>query len=41
MEMKEYYPRICDRVLQQKLHITGAVLIVGAKWCGKNRDSSF
>ncbi len=24
--MKEYYPRICDRVLQNKLKITGAVL---------------
>lgn len=39
MEMKEYYPRICDRVLQYKLKISGAVLIVGAKWCGKTETA--
>ncbi|MEN6588929.1 MAG: DUF4143 domain-containing protein [Proteiniphilum sp.] len=39
MEMKEYYPRICDRVLQNKLKIMGAVLIVGAKWCGKTETA--
>lgn len=39
MEMKDYYPRICDRILQNKLKITGAVLIVGAKWCGKTETA--
>lgn len=39
MEMKEYYPRICDRVLQYKLKISGAVLIVGAKGCGKTETA--
>lgn len=39
MDEKKYYPRICDRVLQNKLKITGAVLIVGAKWCGKTETA--
>ena len=39
MKMNEYYPRICDRVLQKKLKITGAVLIVGPKWCGKTETA--
>lgn len=39
MEMKEYYSRICDKVLQDKLKLTGAVLIVGAKWCGKTETA--
>ena len=33
--MKEYKPRIADKVLKDKLESKGAVLIVGAKWCGK------
>ncbi len=33
--MKEYKPRIADKVLKDKLDSKGAVLIVGAKWCGK------
>ena len=32
---KEYMNRICDQVLQDKLEAKGAVLIKGAKWCGK------
>lgn len=39
MDAKGYYPRICDRVLQDKLKLTGAVLIVGAKWCGKTETA--
>ena len=36
MEMaKEYYDRIADRILADKLESKGAVLIKGAKWCGK------
>ncbi|MBQ1390545.1 MAG: ATP-binding protein [Firmicutes bacterium] len=30
-----YYKRICDRLLAEKLEAKGAVLIKGAKWCGK------
>lgn len=30
-----YRPRIADRLLQRKLRGKGAVLIEGAKWCGK------
>lgn len=30
-----YIPRICDNVLKQQLNSSGAVLIEGAKWCGK------
>lgn len=33
--MKEYRPRIADKLLQNQLEATGAVLIQGAKWCGK------
>ncbi len=30
-----YLPRVCDAQLQQALATMGAVLIEGAKWCGK------
>ena len=33
--MKEYKSRIADRMLQQNLESSGAVLIQGPKWCGK------
>ena len=33
--MSEYKPRIVDSLLQNKLEAKGAVLIEGAKWCGK------
>lgn len=33
--MKTYMPRIADRMLQDRLRSAGAVLIRGAKWCGK------
>lgn len=32
---RKYYKRICDQLLQEKLEAKGAVLIKGAKWCGK------
>ena len=35
MEVKGYIPRIADRMLQKKLRTSGAVLIIGPKWCGK------
>ena len=33
--MKDYKPRIADEILLKKLKGKGAVLIQGAKWCGK------
>ena len=33
--MKQYKPRIADKILQDKLASKGAVLIEGPKWCGK------
>lgn len=33
--MKDYKNRIADRILAKKLEGKGAVLIEGAKWCGK------
>lgn len=35
MENRHYRPRISDGMLQRKLKSSGAVLIVGPKWCGK------
>lgn len=36
MTKKEYYrPRVADRLLERKLRGKGAVLLEGAKWCGK------
>ena len=33
--MENYRKRIADSILQRKLEGKGAVLIEGAKWCGK------
>lgn len=33
--MKEYLPRITDKMLKERLKMKGAVLIEGPKWCGK------
>ncbi|MDR0837171.1 MAG: DUF4143 domain-containing protein [Propionibacteriaceae bacterium] len=33
--MREYLPRIADRVVAAALQTSGAVLIEGPKWCGK------
>ncbi|MCL2435009.1 MAG: DUF4143 domain-containing protein [Lentimicrobiaceae bacterium] len=35
MNGNNYLPRICDSELQEALSTMGAVLIEGAKWCGK------
>ncbi len=35
MQIKDYYPRIADSLLDLQLKASGAVLIEGAKWCGK------
>lgn len=34
-----YYKRICDKILKEKLEAKGAVLVKGAKWCGKTTTS--
>lgn len=34
-----YLPRIADRKLEATLRTSGAVLIVGPKWCGKTRTA--
>lgn len=33
--MRNYYPRITDKILGEALDSAGAVLIEGPKWCGK------
>lgn len=33
--MKNYLPRIVDKLLEERLKSAGAVLIAGPKWCGK------
>lgn len=35
MEIQDYKPRVCDKELSEQLEAAGAVLIEGAKWCGK------
>ncbi|MDO4939669.1 MAG: DUF4143 domain-containing protein [Lachnospiraceae bacterium] len=37
--MKEYYERVSDKVLKDHLESKGAVLIEGAKWCGKTTSA--
>lgn len=36
---KEYKLRIADKILNERLETAGAVLIEGAKWCGKTRTA--
>ena len=38
--MKEYLPRVIDKVLERKLQSHGAVLLEGCKWCGKSTTAS-
>ena len=38
--MKEYYPRLADKLLKNALESAGAVLIEGPKWCGKTRTAA-
>ncbi|MGE4567774.1 MAG: ATP-binding protein [Bacteroidales bacterium] len=40
MDKKPYLSRLCDKELQLALQSSGAVLIEGAKWCGKTRTAS-
>lgn len=38
--MKQYRPRIADALLREKLEAHGAVLVEGAKWCGKTTTAA-
>ncbi|NBW04040.1 MAG: ATP-binding protein, partial [Cytophagia bacterium] len=40
MSKKTYLARLCDNELQLALQSSGAVLIEGAKWCGKTSTAS-
>jgi len=40
MNRNSYIPRLCDAGLQLALQSSGAVLIEGAKWCGKTSTAS-
>ncbi|MHC1777987.1 MAG: ATP-binding protein [Lentimicrobium sp.] len=40
MSERPYLSRLCDQELQAALQSSGAVLIEGAKWCGKTRTAS-
>lgn len=37
---EKYLPRLCDLELHKALESSGAVLIEGAKWCGKTRTAA-
>ena len=39
MARSKYRPRIADQLLQMELLSAGAVLVEGAKWCGKTRTA--
>ena len=38
--MKKYRKRVSDQLLMDKLEAKGAVLIEGAKWCGKTTSAA-
>ena len=38
--MAKYRPRIVDQLLEEKLESSGAVLVQGAKWCGKTTTAA-
>lgn len=38
-KIETYRPRIADKLLERKLKGKGAVLVEGAKWCGKTTTS--
>ncbi len=40
MNKEKYLSRLCDVALQSKLQSSGAVLIEGAKWCGKTSTAT-
>lgn len=38
MNDKEYFSRVSDVLLKEQINSSGAVLVEGAKWCGKTRS---
>lgn len=40
MKNINYLPRLCDKELKKSLESSGAVLIEGAKWCGKTSTAA-
>jgi predicted AAA+ superfamily ATPase len=40
METQNYFKRIADQLLQDRLRSSGAVLVEGPKWCGKTATST-
>ncbi len=36
----KYYPRLADKLIEEKLKQTGAVVIQGPKWCGKTMTAT-
>jgi len=40
MDANNYLSRLCDKELAEALQSTGAILIEGAKWCGKTSSAS-
>mgnify|MGYP003289089186 CR=1 FL=1 len=38
--MEEYRSRIADKILEEQLEASGAVVIQGAKWCGKTTTAA-
>jgi uncharacterized protein len=40
MDSNNYLSRLCDNELAEALQSTGAILIEGAKWCGKTSSAS-
>lgn len=40
MDKNNYWPRISDRLIVEKLRRSGAVLVTGPKWCGKTASSA-
>lgn len=39
MDTANYLPRISDKLLAELLEASGAVLVEGAKWCGKTSSA--
>ncbi len=40
MDKTQYRPRIADSLVERKLKSAGAVVIEGAKWCGKTSTAA-
>ena len=37
--MINYFPRIIDKIIEDELHVSGAVQVKGMKWCGKSTSA--